>query len=260
MVNKNSPIGVFDSGIGGLTILRKIRDLLPHEDIIYFADTAHCPYGERSRENIIELSEKAIAMLLDKGAKAIVIACNTASTTSSGVLRSEFSVPIIATEPAVKTAVEHTKSGVVGVLATRSTIESGQIDNLASLYGKDVKVMKQIGHSLVDLVERGEKDSLETRKLLEEYLVPMADAGCDHIVLGCTHYPFLKDTIRAILLEKGNGSIQVIDTAEPVARRVEWVLKENHLINDTQKEGSLTFISSSPTQSAEQLSAIFSSL
>lgn len=260
MVNKNNPIGVFDSGIGGLTILKEITTLLPHEDIIYFADTASCPYGERSRENIIELSRKAINMLIEKGAKTIVIACNTASTTSSGVLRGEFSIPIVATEPAVKPAVEHTKSGVVGVLATRSTIESGQIERLASLYGKEVKVMTQIGHSLVDMVESGRKDTPQTKQLLEEYIIPMAEAGCDHIVLGCTHYPFLRETIKTILTERGADNIQVIDTAEPVAKRVEWVLKENNLMNDTPKEGSITFLSSSPTQSSEQLSAIFNTI
>lgn len=260
MVNKNSPIGVFDSGIGGLTILKEITTLLPHEDIIYFADTASCPYGERSRENIIELSRKAVAMLLEKGAKTIVIACNTASTTSSAVLRSEFQIPIVATEPAVKPAVEHTKSAVVGVLATRSTIESGQIERLASLYGKEVRVMTQIGHSLVDMVESGRKDTPQTKKLLEGYIIPMAEAGCDYIVLGCTHYPFLRETIKAILSERGAADIQVIDTAEPVAKRVEWVLKENNLMNDNRNEGSITFLSSSPAQSSEQLAAIFNSI
>lgn len=260
MANKNSPIGVFDSGMGGLTILKKISALLPHEDIIYFADTASCPYGERSKEDIINLSRSAVAMLIGKGAKAIVIACNTASTTSSAVLRSEFAIPIIATEPAVKPAVEQTKSGTIGVLATRSTIESGQIERLASLYGKEVVVMTQIGHQLVDLVESGQKDAPQTRTLLEEYILPMAKAGCDHLVLGCTHYPFLKNMIRSILTEKGYNTIQVIDTAEPVAKRVEWVLKENHLQNDTKKKGSITFLSSSPTQSSEQLAAIFNTL
>ncbi|MEG2281714.1 MAG: glutamate racemase, partial [Rikenellaceae bacterium] len=172
MADKNSPIGVFDSGIGGLTILKKIRTLMKHEDIIYFADTASCPYGERSREEIIELSRKAIRLLIEKGVKVIVIACNTASTTSSAVLRHEFSIPIIATEPAVKPAVENTKSGIIGVLATRSTIESGQIDRLALMYGKDVKVIKQIGHSLVDIVEGGKTTSPQAKELLESYISP----------------------------------------------------------------------------------------
>lgn len=260
MANKNSPIGVFDSGMGGLTILKEITTLLPHEDIIYFADTASCPYGERSKEDIVNLSRKAVAMLIAKGAKAIVIACNTASTTSSTVLRSEFAVPIIATEPAVKPAVEHTKSGTIGVLATRSTIESGQIERLASLYGKDVTVLTQTGHHLVDLVEGGQKDSPQAKELLEKYIIPMTEAGCDHLVLGCTHYPFLRNTIHTILRERGYEDMKVIDTAEPVAKRVEWVLKENNLQNDTQKEGSITFLSSSPAQSSEQLSAIFHTL
>lgn len=260
MTNKNSPIGVFDSGMGGLTILKEITALLPHEDIIYFADTASCPYGERSRDNIIDLSRKAVAMLIKKGVKTIVIACNTASTTSSAVLRNEFQIPIIATEPAVKPAVEQTKSGTVGILATRSTIESGQIERLASLYGKDVSIMTQIGHSLVDMVESGQKDAPRTRELLQKYIIPMAEAGCDHLVLGCTHYPFLNSTIRSILEERGYKNIKIIDTAEPVAKRVEWVLRENNLINDRQQEGSITFLSSSPAQSGEQLSAIFDTL
>lgn len=260
MANKNNPVGVFDSGIGGLTVLKEITALLPHEDIIYFADTASCPYGERSREDIVKLSQSAVAMLIEKGVKAIVIACNTASTISSTVLRSDFTIPIIATEPAIKPAVEHTKNGKIGVLATRSMIESGQIEKLASLYGKDVTVMTQIGHSLVDKVESGQKDSPQTRELLEEYIIPMAEAGCDYLVLGCTHYPFLRGVIHSILTEKGYNTLKVIDTAEPVAKRVEEVLKENNLLNDTKKKGSTTFLSSSPTQSSEQLSAILNTI
>lgn len=260
MVNKNSPIGVFDSGIGGLTILKKIASLLPHEDIVYFADTASCPYGDKSKDTIINLSREAIKRLIEEGVKIIVIACNTASTTSSTVLRGEFSIPIVATEPAVKPAVENTKSGRIGVLATRSTIESGQIDRLAAMYGKDVIVTSQIGHSLVDLVESGQKDSPKTKELLESYIKPMAEAGCDYIVLGCTHYPFLKNTIYSILKENGHEDINIIDTAEPVAKRVEWVLRENNLFNDTNKKGSISFLSSSPTQTNKQLEEIFNTI
>lgn len=233
---------------------------MKHEDIIYFADTASCPYGERSREEIIELSRKAIRLLIEKGVKVIVIACNTASTTSSAVLRHEFSIPIIATEPAVKPAVENTKSGIIGVLATRSTIESGQIDRLALMYGKDVKVIKQIGHSLVDIVEGGKTTSPQAKELLESYISPMVELGCDHIVLGCTHYPFLKSTIFSILKDKGKDDIKVIDTAEPVAKRVRSVLQDNDLTTDRLDDGTTTFISSSASQSGEQLQAIFNTI
>ncbi len=256
-ITGKSPIGVFDSGIGGLTILDSIARLLPHEDIIYYADTAHCPYGGKEREEIVRISDNVIRELEKEGAKVIVIACNTASISSSAELRKKHPLPIVATEPAVKPAVENTHTGVVGVLATQSTINSGQIEKLAGLYGKGKKVLKQAGGKLVELAEKGETDGAEAYDTIKELISPMIAENCDHIVLGCTHFPFFRDTITAVLEDTGASGVKVIDTAGPVAKRVKWILENNGLLNGTGEKGRITFVSSAGHEDSLRIKKIF---
>lgn len=252
-----NPIGIFDSGIGGLTILASIVRRMPHEDVIYYADTANCPYGGREREEIIMISDSVIRELEKEGAKVIVIACNTASISSSSELRKKHPLPIVATEPAVKPAAENTGTGVIAVLATQSTINSGQIEKLASLYGKGVKVIKRAGGKLVELAEKGETDGPEAYELLRELIIPAIEENSDFLVLGCTHYPFFRNTINTVLKDAGAPHVKVIDTAEPVAKRVEWILENNGLMNGQETKGRIKFISSAGEEDSRRIENIF---
>ena len=237
----NRPIGIFDSGIGGLTIAKEIAALLPHEHIVYFADTANCPYGPKPREEIVRLARQAVNRLLDEGAKLIVIACNTATTAAVRTLRAEFDLPIVGTEPAVKPAVTHTRTGVVGVLATQATVESEQLRRLCRQFGPGTKVLNRAGSGLVELAEQGRTETEEAVRLLTRYIEPMIAEGADQIVLGCTHYPFFLSTIRRII---GKRSVTVVNPAPAIARQTRRVLEEQGLAADPQREGGIVFRSS----------------
>lgn len=225
---KTSPIGVFDSGIGGVSVLKHIRECLPREAVLYCADSGYAPYGNKSPEFIRERSLQLARFLAEQGAKAIVVACNTATAAAIATLRNHFSLPVIGMEPAVKPAAAATRSGVVGVLATSGTLKSAQFAALLESYGKNVEVVTQACHGLVECVERGELESAATRALVAEYVQPLLAAGADTIVLGCTHYPFLRSLIEA----EAGPSVTLIDTGEAVARQVERRLREAGLLND----------------------------
>lgn len=221
-------IGVFDSGVGGLSVLLHIREALPEADLIYVADSGHVPYGGRSAAFIEARALALTRFLLSQGAEAIVIACNTATAAAALPLRNRFSkIPIVAMEPAVKPAVAATKSGVVGVLATVGTLESARFAALLEKYAGNVKIVTQGCPGLVELVERGDLHSEEARRLVERYTAPLLQAGADTFILGCTHYPFLAPLIREVV---GEG-ISLIDTGAAVARelkrRVETELPPN---------------------------------
>lgn len=237
----NRPIGIFDSGIGGVTIAKEIAALLPHERIVYFADAANCPYGPKPREEIVRLSREAVKRLLDEGAKLIVIACNTATTAAVKTLRTEFEVPIVGTEPAVKPAVTHTHSGVVGVLATKATVESEQLRRLCRQYGPGTKVINRAGFGLVELAEQDRTDTEEATALLKQYIEPMIAEGADQIVLGCTHYPFFLPALRRII---GERPVTVVNPAPAIARQTRRVMEEHRLTADPQREGGIVFRSS----------------
>lgn len=190
-------VGVFDSGVGGISVLRHIRDSLPSEDLVYCADSLHTPYGGKSPEQIRQRSLALTAFLLEQGAKAIVLACNTATAAAVAALRERYALPIIGMEPAVKPAVAATRSGVVGVLATVGTLKSAQFAALLENYGKGVQVVTQACHGLVECVERGDLDAPATRALVRRYVEPLLAQGADTIVLGCTHYPFRPPSDRA---------------------------------------------------------------
>jgi glutamate racemase len=211
-------IGVFDSGVGGLSVLHHIRQLLPHERLIYVADSGHVPYGDKSPAYIEARSLAITRFLIDQGADAIVIACNTATAAAAHTLRVKFNkVPIVGMEPAVKPAVAATKSGVVGVLATVGTLESARFAALLEKYAGHVKIITQGCHGLVEAVERGDLQSVAVRQLIERYTAPLLAQGADTLILGCTHYPFLTPLIRDVVGE----NITLVDTGEAVARQLQ---------------------------------------
>jgi glutamate racemase len=211
-----SAIGVFDSGVGGLSVLRHIRAQLPNVPLLYVADSGHVPYGDKTQDYIRERSQALTEFLVRQGAAAVVIACNTATAAAATPLRARFELPIVAMEPAVKPAVSATRSGVVGVLATVGTLESARFAALLGQYAGDVKIVTQACPGLVEQVEAGELSSYATRALVARYTRPLLERGADTIVLGCTHYPFLKPLIA----EAAGAHVHLIDTGEAVARQV----------------------------------------
>lgn len=223
----NAPIGVFDSGVGGLSVLREIRQLLPHESLLYVADSGHVPYGEKSPEYIRERCVVIIEHLLAQGAKALVLACNTATAAAGAELRERYpQLPIVGMEPAVKPAAAATRSGVVGVLATTGTLKSAKFAALLDRFASDVRVITQPCPGLVECIEAGELQAPATRQLLQGYVAPLLAEGCDTLILGCTHYPFL----RLLLHELVPESITLIDTGAAVARQLQRLLIQDDLL------------------------------
>ena len=189
-MNRANAIGVFDSGVGGLSVLRHIRAVMPEERLIYVADSAHVPYGDKSDAYIEDRSRILTRFLVEQGACAVVIACNTATAAAAAALRAEFALPIIGMEPALKPAVAATSSGVVGVLATVGTLESARFAALLERFAGDVQIITQASPGLVEQVERADLAGPQTRALVERYTRPLLARGADTIILGCTHYPF----------------------------------------------------------------------
>ena len=225
-MTNNNPIGLFDSGIGGTSIWKAIHDLLPNESTIYLADSKNAPYGQKSKEEIIALSCKNTEILLAQNCKLIVVACNTATTNAIKELRAKYDVPFIGIEPAIKPAALNSKTQTIGILATKGTLNSALFSETLLKY-QEVKIVEQIGHGLVQLIENGDIDSPEMSELLQTYLEPMIQANIDYLVLGCSHYPYLIPQIKKILPD----SIQIIDSGEAVARQTEFILKANHGFN-----------------------------
>lgn len=240
MIARNSPenpIGVFDSGVGGLSVLREIRRELPGEHLLYVADSGHAPYGDKPRQMIEARSVAIVEFLLNRGAKAVVVACNTATGASVETLRARFTVPIVAMEPAVKPAAESTKSGVIGVLATSGTLGSGNFARLHQRFGAKVEILVQACPGLVELVEAGDLSGDRTRALIEKYLVPLLAQQADNIVLGCTHYPFLAPLMREI----AGPAVTIIDPAAAVARELRRRLAGAGLLSAGNRAGTEQF-------------------
>jgi glutamate racemase len=235
-----SPIGVFDSGVGGLSVLRAIREELPGEHLVYVADSAHVPYGERSAAFIQERSLVISQFLIEQAAKAIVIACNTATSAAVAMLRERFAVPVIGMEPAVKPALSHTRSGVIGVLATAGTVNSDKFAGLLARVGAGARVLVQPCPGFVEAVERGELASDATRALVEHAIAPLLQKGADTLVLGCTHYPFL----RTLIEEVAGPSVIVVDPSPAVARELRRRLTQNMLLDRNDAGGRECFWSS----------------
>ncbi|MFP3496945.1 glutamate racemase [Pseudomonas sp. SIMBA_059] len=232
-MDKGAPIGVFDSGVGGLTVLDEIQRLLPHESLLYVADCGHIPYGEKSPAFILERSRIVAEFFRKRGAKAFVIACNTATVAAVADLRQDYpDWPLVGMEPAVKPAAAATRSGVVGVLATTGTLQSAKFAALLDRFATDVRVITQPCPGLVELIETGDLVSPALRTMLQGYVEPLLNAGCDTIILGCTHYPFLKPLLEQML----PPSIILIDTGAAVARQLKRLLGERDLIGTDKPE------------------------
>ena len=249
-----APIGIFDSGVGGLSVLRHIQEELPHENLLYVADSAYAPYGGKSPHEIQARSLALTEFLVEQGAKAVVVACNTATAAAIGLLRARFELPVIGMEPAVKPAVAATRSGVVGVLATTGTLKSAQFAALLENYGKNVRVVTQGCPGLVERVERGELNAPETRELLRHYIEPLLAEGADTLVLGCTHYPFLRPLIEQLT----EGRVALIDTGAAVARQVRRRIEEGELITPATSPGTVSFwTSGDPELGAKVVTALW---
>lgn len=221
-------IGIFDSGIGGLSVFREILKILPEQSYIYYSDSAHCPYGEKSQEYIIDRAREITRFLLDKGAEIIVVACNTATAAAISTLREEFPVKFIGMEPAIKPAASQTKTGVVGVLATAGTLKADKYQSTRERWGDDIQIVEQVGKGFVELVEKGLTEGREAEDTVGVCVEPLLDAGADTIVLGCTHYPFLSQTIRKVSEKLVPGRvITIIDPAPAVARHLVEVMEES---------------------------------
>lgn len=237
---KQDPIGVFDSGVGGLAVVQESRKLLPQEDILYYADQAHFPYGQRSPQEVTHLASDATRFLLDRGAKMVVVACNTASGVALDLLRAAFPVPFVGVEPAIRPASAQSHSRKVGVMATDATFHTQRFARLVTQYAEDVEVYTQECPNLVELVEAGDVESRQVRSLLHRYLDPLVAEGIDALALGCTHYSFLRQAIQEVV---GPG-VAVIDTALPVARQVERVLKASDLAREDGVPGRVQLFTS----------------
>lgn len=224
------PVGFLDSGVGGLSVLREVKKLLPHERMVYLADSGFAPYGDRSAEEIRERVFQLTEHLISRDIKTLVIACNTATAVAIDELRATFAIPIIGVEPALKPAVAMTKAGVVGIMATRGTLASKRIEVLINRYGNHVQIIPQVCTDLVSQIERNPFNCGETEVMIRKHVLPMAEAGADIIVLGCTHFPIVKSLISDVVGPK----VKVLDTGMPVARLLKKRLQEDDLLATTQ--------------------------
>ncbi|MFO8082757.1 MAG: glutamate racemase [Desulfobacterales bacterium] len=234
-------IGVFDSGVGGLSVWREIARQLPREDILYVADQAHVPYGYRSMDEIKSFCEGIVAFLLERGAKIVVIACNAASAAALHHLRDLYpNNDFVGMEPAVKPAVKNTRTGVVGVLATQTTFQGKLFESLIAEHGNNTKVVTCVGHGLVENVEAGKLDTLETEILLKTCITPLLAAGADQLVLGCTHYPFLMPVMRKL----AGPEVSIIDPSSAVASQTARVMNRRQLMTASGHKGRYAFLTS----------------
>ena len=238
-------IGIFDSGLGGLSICKEIVELMPNESTIYLADSLNAPYGEKTKEEIIKLSIKNTELLLSLGCKIIVVACNTATTNAIGVLREKYDVPFIGIEPATKLAALQSKSGKIGVLATKGTLNSDLFLTTSNPFRNELEIIETEGENLVRLIEQGQLEA--TKALLEKYLLPMINQGADNIVLGCTHYPFLIPIIKQIIPPE----VKIIDSGEAVAKQTQHVLEREKLLNSDENLAENTFYTNNNVQILE---------
>ena len=231
-----NPIGIFDSGIGGISILEKLKQLLPNENFIYLADNQNCPYGSKSKKEIISLSKKNCEKLIELNCKIIIIACNTSTTNSIKKLREIIAIPIIGIEPGLKPAIHYTKTKNIGILATKKTLGSELFfETLNQNRIDDIHIHEQIGYELVNLIEEGSHSKQNLYKILEKYLVPMINKKIDCLLLGCTHYNHIKDIIEEII----PVDIKIVDTITPVNKRVLNILKSNNILNKSTNKRTI---------------------
>jgi len=260
-MDADAPIGIFDSGIGGLSVLRHVRSILPQEDLLYFADSGYAPYGDKSEAQIIERSLSVAAFLVEQGIKALVVACNTATAAAIDAIRARWPMLIVVgIEPGLKPAALQSRRGVIGVLATRSTLASARFDvlreQLAVSTGARFVMQPCVG--LVDQIEKGELLSPATTALVDRYVIPLIAEGADTLVLGCTHYPFVRDLIEASARHAGCAAPMIIDTGEAVARQLQRLLESRQLQRVKGRDGN--YLLGYTTASQSSLSTALSRL
>ncbi len=244
-----APIGVFDSGVGGLSIWRALRQSLPNEHLLYLADSHYAPYGDRSPEWIVERSLQMIQLLVDQGCKAVVIACNTATLVAAPALRAKLSIPIIAIEPAIKPAAALSRSRSVALMATSRTLDSSGLQSLIDRYASDVEVIRIPCPGLADRVEALQLSGPEIEAELKERLAPALQSQADTLVLGCTHYPFLRPSIEAI----SGSRFHILEPSFAVAAQVHRRLEQASCLNTQEQAGTSAFISSAPATQAQNV-------
>ena len=240
-------IGVFDSGVGGLSVLRAIHAALPHEHLVYVADSGHAPYGDQSEAHITHRTLLVGNWLAEQGVKGITIACNTATVVAAKTLREQTHLPVVAIEPAIKPAVALTRSGVVGVLATSQTVQSAAVARLVALYGADKRILLQACPGWVEQVERADLQSAQTEALVRQFISPLLEQGVDTLVLGCTHYPFLRDTIQRVAGEH----VLLVDPAEAVARELTRRLADSGHLSAPTERGCVAFFTTGDVVQAQ---------
>lgn len=250
MKENRSPIGILDSGVGGTTVWSEVVTLLPQESVIYYADTANCPYGTKSYDEIVALTRICVENFIARGVKIIVIACNTITAASISLLRSDYPhMLFVGMEPAIKPAATMSKSGVVGILATHATLAGELYHATSSHVAGHISIVEMAGDGLVELIEQGDENSARCEELTRSYIEPMMAQGVDCIVLGCTHYPFLTATINRIT----QGRMTIINPAPAVARRVKSLLESNGLLNNSAEKPTYLFLSSGGVETRELL-------
>lgn len=259
-MDASAPIGIFDSGIGGLSVLRHIRATLPAEKLLYFADSGYAPYGDKEEAQIIDRSLAIAGFLVKAGVKALVVACNTATAAAIQAIRHSWpDLIVVGIEPGLKPAAALSKRGIVGVLATRSTLASARFIQLRTQISNDTGAtfLPQACIGLVDQIEKGELHSLATASLIDRYVAPLVQQGADTLVLGCTHYPFVRSLIESVAQRAGKAAPTIIDTGEAVTRQLQRLLAQRALLADGTNAGNMTAYT---TASASTLETIFSHL
>lgn len=250
-ISADSPIGVFDSGVGGLSVLREIRHQFPGEDLLYVADSGHAPYGDQPSRFIATRAAAIVDFFLEMRVKAVVVACNTVTGVAIEKLRARYPLPMIAMEPAIKPAAQSTRSGVIGVLATTRTLSSANVSRLLALHGKDLHVLLQPCPGLVEQVENGELLGSVPAAMVARYVAPLVEKNVDTLVLGCTHYPFLSPLIRDI----AGPDVAVIDPAAAIARELGRRLAASGLLSTPRRSGTERFWSSGRPERANVVMA-----
>ncbi|WP_090755730.1 glutamate racemase [Nonlabens sp. Hel1_33_55] len=228
-----APIGFFDSGVGGTSVWKEVVQLLPHENTIYLADSRNAPYGIKSTQEIIELSIKNTEYLLQQGCKLIAVPCNTATTNAIDYLRANYKVPFIGIEPAIKPAALNSDTKKIGILATKGTLSSQLFKTTQEKFTRDIDTVEVTGTGIVELIESGKKDSDEMTQLLVEIINPLLSSGIDYLVLGCSHYPYIKENLQELL----PNNVKIIDSGVAVARQTLAILQDSKLLNTSKEIG-----------------------
>jgi glutamate racemase len=249
MDSRNNSIGIFDSGIGGLSVWKELIAMLPNESVIYYADTANCPYGPRKKEEIEKLASRVVDFLISKNCKLIIVACNTATASAIDYLRSKYSVPFIGMEPAVKPAALNSKTKSIAVLATEGTFNGKLYNETSNKYAKDVELNIKVGDQLVEIVENGLINQEETKKYVKSLVKPLIEKKIDHLVLGCTHYPFLINVLKETL----PANVKIINPAPAVIKQTKRILQLNNLLQNNNSESTHKFYTSGNSKVLKQI-------